>query len=360
MRQFWFQTARFLPFLATCGLVVGIVRADEEHESSTTKKHSVETRVENGVIKVKVDGGEEMVINLDDADEAEAGDKEGKHAKKIKVLRMKKIGSGGEAGDHTLNLKVDGKAIFVGEDGKAHVMELKPGQFSEGKVVEGKNLFTWTGAAGGDNEAHVVIAGGGKYMIGVHPEEVSDELRSQLSIKEGTGLVIADVVSDSAAEKAGIENHDILLRINDNDVKGVESLISEVQKSGEAKTPMTVVILRGGKEKTVEVTPQERKEGEMAMVLEGIGDEGAIKEHLSKHLAELKKLGDLGDVEVIVKAAVKEAKEAAAEAAAHAEAHAEAASEHAEKAEKQARIEALAAQIDALKAELKALKKSDD
>lgn len=72
--------------------------------------------------------------------------------------------------------------------------------------------------------------------------------------KDTKNVVIAKVFSDSPAEKAGLKQGDIFLKVNDTDVTGVttEKLASLVK--GEQGTTVTVVIDRDGTEKTITVT----------------------------------------------------------------------------------------------------------
>lgn len=72
--------------------------------------------------------------------------------------------------------------------------------------------------------------------------------------KDTKNVVIAKVFSDSPAEKAGLKQGDIFLKVNGTDVTGVttEKLASLVK--GEQGTTVTVVIDRDGTEKTITVT----------------------------------------------------------------------------------------------------------
>src|SRR5262249_46785080 len=50
--------------------------------------------------------------------------------------------------------------------------------------------------------------------LGVRVDPASDELAEQLDLPKGHGLVVREVVPESAAAKAGIKPHDILLELN--------------------------------------------------------------------------------------------------------------------------------------------------
>ena len=92
------------------------------------------------------------------------------------------------------------------------------------------------------------------YWIGVQLEPVSDILKSHLNV-EG-GMVAVHVFDNSPAAKAGIKPNDIIVKAGDKYVKDPGDL---AQCVGNAKeTELTLVILRGGKESAIKVTPTKR------------------------------------------------------------------------------------------------------
>jgi C-terminal processing protease CtpA/Prc len=94
--------------------------------------------------------------------------------------------------------------------------------------------------------------------MGLQPEELSEQLRAQLEIEEGVGLLVADVVAGSPAEQAGLRKNDILLKIDGRPVRGEEGLAKfmEAAKPGQEAT---LTILRRGKEQALKVKLGERK-----------------------------------------------------------------------------------------------------
>ncbi len=87
--------------------------------------------------------------------------------------------------------------------------------------------------------------------LGVAVEKPSETLTEQLELPKDQGLVIRDVMADSAAAKAGLKAHDILLEL---DGKAVSSNPEEFRKQVEgvkADTPVDAVVLRKGKKETV-------------------------------------------------------------------------------------------------------------
>lgn len=88
--------------------------------------------------------------------------------------------------------------------------------------------------------------------IGVSIQELTPELAQQFGLKKSKGALVSDVVKDSPAAKAGIVRGDIIVEFNGKEVKDVSSLRNLVAQS-KAGSAITLKILRGGKEVTVQV-----------------------------------------------------------------------------------------------------------
>jgi len=99
-----------------------------------------------------------------------------------------------------------------------------------------------------------------KYWIGLLAGAISPDhpLRAHVEIPEGQGLLVANVVPDSPASKAGLKVHDIILRANDSDLHDMNELIELVLTGGESKSQIALEVLRRGQRETVYITPEER------------------------------------------------------------------------------------------------------
>jgi PDZ domain len=114
------------------------------------------------------------------------------------------------------------------------------------------------------------------YWIGIRGRVVDDPvLRTQFQLAEDLGVVIEEVVKDSPADKAGLRQHDIVLRANDEPVQGMEDL-AQLVTTGGAK-PIELQVIRLGKEETIEVVPEVRPEGmeQASTGFPGFGQGGA-------------------------------------------------------------------------------------
>ena len=99
-----------------------------------------------------------------------------------------------------------------------------------------------------------------KYWIGILGGSITPDnpLRAQLDLPENSGLIVVNVVPDSPAAKAGLKQHDILLKANGKDLHEMSDLqelvISEAPNKGEIKLD----VLRHNKSETVAIKPEER------------------------------------------------------------------------------------------------------
>jgi hypothetical protein len=124
-------------------------------------------------------------------------------------------------------------------------------------------------AAGSDIEAFFLTQGAappievlklegapaGEYWIGVQLEPLPELIVSQLKLERG--MVVVQVFDDSPAAKAEFRVNDIILRAGDKDVRGPQDLIAAV--NGAKEQELAIVVLRGGSEATLKVTPVKRQ-----------------------------------------------------------------------------------------------------
>jgi S1-C subfamily serine protease len=99
------------------------------------------------------------------------------------------------------------------------------------------------------------LAGSG-YRLGVVLSEISPHLRDDLKIK--SGVMVESVIPDSAAEKAGIKNGDIILKLDGKVVDSQGDIRRTLRDLKDAK-PITADVLRDGKPVQISVTPEKRK-----------------------------------------------------------------------------------------------------
>lgn len=99
-----------------------------------------------------------------------------------------------------------------------------------------------------------------KYWIGLGVGEISPDhvLRAFVDLPENQGLLVATVAPESPAEKAGLKQHDILLRANEIELHELHDLTDLVSTEGEKKGKIALEVLRKSGRETIHVTPEDR------------------------------------------------------------------------------------------------------
>lgn len=95
--------------------------------------------------------------------------------------------------------------------------------------------------------------------LGVSIQDLTPELAKSLNIKQQTGALVADVVKDSPAEKAGIKRGDVIIEYDKKPVENSTTLRNMVASAAPGKSA-DIRIVRDGKEQTMTVTLTEFKE----------------------------------------------------------------------------------------------------
>jgi C-terminal processing protease CtpA/Prc len=98
--------------------------------------------------------------------------------------------------------------------------------------------------------------GEGRYRLGVVLGQVNRADRDKWKID--SGVMVTEVVDDSAAEEAGIEEGDIILKIDGKEVSN-SSDVRRLLRDLEEPKELTLEILRDGKPMTIDITPDKRE-----------------------------------------------------------------------------------------------------
>jgi membrane-associated protease RseP (regulator of RpoE activity) len=128
----------------------------------------------------------------------------------------------------------------------------KSGQQAQ-SVAPGKDqqnvdaVFAWTRALGAWTD-HV------NRGTGMSLAAADDALRAHLKLGKNEGLVVNSVDANSPAAQVGIQQNDVLLKLDNVSLGKPEDLEVAMKRAGEK--PVLLVLLRGGMKHTIEVQPQ--------------------------------------------------------------------------------------------------------
>jgi beta-lactamase regulating signal transducer with metallopeptidase domain/C-terminal processing protease CtpA/Prc len=113
---------------------------------------------------------------------------------------------------------------------------------------------------------------GGHGRLGISYSPPSATLAEQLNLPEGQGIVVTEVAKGSAAEKAGLKAHDILLEIDGHAVPRDIAELSKFVKGLKADKELEAVVLRKGQKETLKgLKLAEAKEEKESDFGEGFG-----------------------------------------------------------------------------------------
>ena len=89
--------------------------------------------------------------------------------------------------------------------------------------------------------------------LGVHIQQVTDEIAESLGLKKAQGALVADVIKEGPAENAKIKPGDVILRFDGKRVREMRALPKIVADTVVGK-PVDVEVWRNGSRKTLSVT----------------------------------------------------------------------------------------------------------
>jgi serine protease Do len=116
--------------------------------------------------------------------------------------------------------------------------------------------------------------------LGVQVQRVTPELAKSFGLDRERGALVADVMPDTPAEKAGIERGDVIIEFNGRKIEEMNDLPRAVANTA-PNTDVPVKILRKGQEKVVQVKVAEMKEERVA------ASGGTLEEGLGMTVQEL-------------------------------------------------------------------------
>lgn len=131
-----------------------------------------------------------------------------------------------------------------------------------------------------------------KVWIGVRVSTVPDALAAHL--KRGA-LMIVNVAENSPADQAGVDRYDVVLSFSQHKIDGMQDLLDAIRENGPDRAA-SMVIIQGGEEKTVTLTPV-RRDLDVAPTYKYEEQEVAEVDPLQKYFGHRLKLGPGGELQ---------------------------------------------------------------
>ena len=100
-----------------------------------------------------------------------------------------------------------------------------------------------------------------KPRLGLMLDKIPAVLADQLDLPKSTGVVVADVVEGSPAEKAGVKKNDVLLSFDGKDAPNDPAAVTALAAKKKGGEKIDIVVLRKGKKETIKgiEVPEDKK-----------------------------------------------------------------------------------------------------
>ncbi len=95
--------------------------------------------------------------------------------------------------------------------------------------------------------------------LGVMLQDLNSELAEAMDLENEDGVLVSEVIDDGPAEKAGLQDGDIIIKFDGENLKNYQGLTKAVASSSPGEK-VKIVVLRDGKEKSIKVELGERQE----------------------------------------------------------------------------------------------------
>lgn len=103
-------------------------------------------------------------------------------------------------------------------------------------------------------------------ILGINAEDVSGQLGSYFGAPNGNGILVREVRSDTAADKAGLKAGDVIIKVDDKPVTSLSELREQLRDKSDAKS-VNLTVLRKGSELTVPVAIEKPKPVERSQTI---------------------------------------------------------------------------------------------
>ena len=181
--------------------------------------------------------------------------------------------------------------VVVLRDGKKKTIKVELGQRKEPTMAfysddgdvhfpHGEdNIFVWSGDDG-DKQIEVMIKGmeglhHERGFMGVEVDDINEQMGKYFDVEDGEGALITSVTEDSAAENAGLEAGDVIVRIGDDEIESASDVHAALAGT-EPDQKLEIKVIRKGKNKKMDITLGQVPESQMFEHIEMISNDNSF------------------------------------------------------------------------------------
>ena len=199
--------------------------------------------------------------------------------KKVRRIEVRKMMDCGDGEDCDAQVS---RMIFVGDDGDVRVLHdgdhewtseenvriLKAGghdvlfiadEHADGETGESaRRRLHRVMQRLGERGSRLHLRHGGGAFLGVQPSDLTPELRTHFGVPDAAGVMIAKVVDDSPAFRAGLEVGDIVTAIDGEAVASTTDLLRAIRGQDQTDT-VVLEVWRDGRMQKISATLEERE-----------------------------------------------------------------------------------------------------
>jgi serine protease Do len=121
--------------------------------------------------------------------------------------------------------------------------------------------------------------------LGVMIQKITPELAESFNLSSTEGALVGDVIPDGPAEKAGIKTGDVIVSFNNQAVDSFDALPKIVASTTPGKA-VPVVVVRDGKNKTIQVTIEVLKDEKLQVATEQEDPFGIQVQYITPEIAQ--------------------------------------------------------------------------
>lgn len=97
-------------------------------------------------------------------------------------------------------------------------------------------------------------------FLGVQPSDLTPQVAERFGIDLESGVIVVSITADSPAEAAGLREGDVVVKIDEDEIRIVEDLLSRLRENAPGDR-VTLEIVRDGDRREIEITLADRPDG---------------------------------------------------------------------------------------------------